>query len=153
MNRRLLSSSFLAAALLSAQAAFAALPRFPQPYGDRIVFVADGNLWSVPRTGGTALRLTSAPGQDMLPRVSPDGRWIAYTEASKAGTDIWVIPANGGAARRLTYNPTTEGGTGGRHGPDNMVVTWTPDSQSVVYLTKKDQWNSWIQYMYKVPVA
>ncbi|HUO13322.1 MAG TPA: S41 family peptidase, partial [Caulobacteraceae bacterium] len=103
--------------------------------------------------GGAAERLTSAPGQDMFPRVSPDGKWIAYTEASNAGTDVWVIPAAGGAARRLTYNPTTEAGTGGRHGPDNMVVTWTPDSKYVVFLTKKDQWNSWIQNMYEVPVS
>jgi tricorn protease len=140
----------IALAGLSAQAA---LPRFPQPFGDRIVFVADGNVWSVAKSGGGAERLTSAPGQDMFPRVSPDGKWIAYTEASKAGTDIWVIPASGGPARRLTYHPTTEPGTGGRHAPDNMVVTWTPDSQYVVYLTKKDQWNGWIQSMYKVPVA
>ena len=98
------------------------------------------------------LRLTSAPGQDMFPRVSPDGRWIAYTEASKAGTDVWVIPSGGGTARRLTFHPPTEAGTGGRHGPDDMVVTWTPDSKSVVFLTKRDQWNSWIQDMYKVPV-
>jgi tricorn protease len=147
---RLIAALTVSAAPLCAHAA---LPRFPQPFGERIVFVADGNVWAVPKTGGTAERLTSAAGQDMFPRVSPDGRWIAYTEASKAGTDIWVIPAAGGAARRLTYHPTTEGGTGGRHGPDNMVVTWTPDSQSVVYLTKRDQWNGWIQYMYKVPVA
>src|SRR5271155_5232065 len=133
-----------------AGAAPAALPRFPQPYGERIVFVADGNLWSVPKTGGAAERLTSAQGQDLLPRLAPDGRWIAYTEASNAGTDIWVIPASGGPARRLTYHPTTEAGTGGRHGPDNMVVTWTPDSQFVVYLSKADQWNGWVQYMYKV---
>ncbi|HEX4180994.1 MAG TPA: S41 family peptidase [Caulobacteraceae bacterium] len=148
-------SHLLGALLLAAApvAAHAALPRFPQPYGERIVFVADGNIWSVPKAGGAAERLTSAAGQDMMPRVSPDGRWIAYTEASKAGTDVWVIPASGGAARRLTYHPATEAGTGGRHGPDNMVVTWTPDSQSVVYLTKQDQWNSWIQYMYKVPVT
>jgi tricorn protease len=146
--------SRLVAALLFTMplAAHAALPRFPQPFGDRIVFVADGNVWSVAKTGGAAERLTSAAGQDMFPRVSPDGKWIAYTEASRAGTDVWVIPAWGGAARRLTYHPTTEAGTGGRHGPDNMVVTWTPDSQNVVYLSKGDQWNSWIQYMYKVPV-
>ncbi|HEV7157557.1 MAG TPA: S41 family peptidase [Caulobacteraceae bacterium] len=140
-------------AALAGGAAMAALPRFPQPFGDQIVFVADGNVWSVNKAGGTAVRLTSAPGQDMFPRVSPDGRWIAYTEASKAGTDVWVIPATGGAARRLTYHPTVEAGTGGRHGPDNMVVTWTPDSQYVVYLTKRDQWNGWIQNMWKVPVA
>jgi tricorn protease len=134
-------------------AARAALPRFPQPFGDRIVFVANGNVWSVPKSGGTAVRLTSAPGQDMFPRVSPDGQWIAYTEAGKAGTDIWVIPAAGGTAQRLTFHPTTEAGTGGRHGPDNMVVTWTPDSRNVVYLSKGDQWNSWIQDLYEVPVA
>ncbi len=138
---------------LVALPAQAALPRFPQPFGDKVVFVADGNIWAVPRAGGTAIRLTSAQGQDMFPRVSPDGKWIAYTEAGNAGTDVWVIPAAGGAARRLTYHPATEDGTGGRHGPDNMVVTWTPDSTAVVYLSKRDQWNSWIQYAYQVPVA
>jgi tricorn protease len=144
---------YASASVFAAVTARAALPRFPQPYGDRIVFVADGNVWSVAKSGGGAERLTSAQGQDLLPRVSPDGRWIAYTEASNAGTDIWVIPAAGGAARRLTYHPTTEAGTGGRHGPDNMVVTWTPDSRFVVFLTKRQQFNTWIQDMYKVPVA
>jgi tricorn protease len=148
---RSLPAIFLVLAPL--MASHAALPRFPQPFGDRIVFVANGNVWSVPKNGGTAVRLTSAPGQDMLPRVSPDGKWVAYTEANKAGTDIWVIPAAGGTARRLTFYPATEAGTGGRHGPDSMVVTWTPDSKSVVYLSKRDQWNSWIQNLYEVPVA
>jgi tricorn protease len=148
---RLLPAIVLVMAPLAA--AHAALPRFPQPFGDKIVFVAGGNVWSVPKSGGSATRLTSAPGQDMFPRVSPDGKWIAYTEASKAGTDIWVIPAAGGAARRLTFHPATEAGTGGRHAPDNMVVTWTPDSRSVVFLSKRDQWNSWIQNLYAVPVA
>jgi len=149
--KRLLPVTLLMLASLAA--ARAALPRFPQPFGDRIVFVADGNVWSIPKTGGTAVRLTSAPGQDMFPRVSPDGKWIAYTEASKAGTDVWVVPAAGGAAQRLTFRPATEAGTGGRHGPDNMVVTWTPDSRNVVYLSKGDQWNGWIQDLYQVPVA
>ena len=153
MKRLKLALAAAAAPLVMAATAHAALPRFPQPYGDRIVFVADGNMWSADKAGGAALRLTSAPGQDMFPRVSPDGKWIAYTEASRAGTDIWVIPAWGGPARRLTYHPTTEAGTGGRHGPDNMVVTWTPDSKNVVYLTKRDAWNGWIQNMYEVPVA
>jgi tricorn protease len=151
---RLLSALLLSgASIVVALPASAALPRFPQPAGDRIVFVADGNVWAVGKSGGEAVRLTSASGQDMFPRVSPDGRWIAYTEASRAGTDIWVVPAAGGAARRLTYHPAVEAGTGGRHGPDNMVVTWTPDSQYVVYLSERDQWNSQIQNMFKVPVA
>jgi tricorn protease len=147
----LLATAFSLSCL--AAPAWAALPRFPQPVGDRIVFVADGNIWSVPQAGGAAERLTSASGQDMFPRASPDGKWIAYTEASNSGTDVWVIPAAGGDARRLTYHPTVEAGTGGRHAPDNMVVTWTPDSQSVVFLSKRAQWNAWIDEAYTVPVA
>ena len=50
MNRRLFPLSVIVASLLAAgQSAFAALPRFPQPFGDRIVFVADGNLCRCPR--------------------------------------------------------------------------------------------------------
>ena len=98
MNRlrlALLAASFLATTPL-ATAARAAIPRFPQPAPGGVVFVADGNIWEVPRAGGLAVRLTSAPGQDMFPRVSPDGKWIAYTEAGNAGTDVWVIPSVGG---------------------------------------------------------
>ena len=40
------------------------LMRYPTLSGDAIVFVAHDNLWSVPRTGGTASRLTR-------PRRSP----------------------------------------------------------------------------------
>lgn len=134
-------------------AAMAALPRFPQPDGDRIIFVADGNIWAVQKAGGTAHKLTSGAGQDMFPRVSPDGKWIAYTHADLQGTSVFVIPAAGGTARQLTYRPATEMGTGGRHGPDNMVVTWSPDSQNVIYLSKGDAWNGWLQYLYEVPVS
>jgi hypothetical protein len=63
--KRLLPVILLALAPLTAIRA--ALPRFPQPFGDRIVFVANGNVWSIPKSGGTAVRLTSAPGQDMFP--------------------------------------------------------------------------------------
>ncbi len=152
---RLATAALLATTALAglAHPARAAIPRFPQPTANGVVFVADGNIWEVARAGGQATRLTSAPGQDMFPRVSPDGKWIAYTEASNAGTDVWVIPASGGPARRLTFHPTVEAGTGGRHAPDNMVVTWTPDSTAVVYLSKADQWNTWIDEAYSVPVA
>ena len=57
--------------------AHAALPRFPQPYGDRIVFVADGNVWSVAKTGGTAERLTSAG--------NPDGEANIANKLSRGG--------------------------------------------------------------------
>jgi tricorn protease len=113
VNRLLPAILLVMAPLMATRAA---LPRFPQPYSDKIVFVADGNVWSVPKSGGTAVRLTSAPGQDMFPRVSPDGKWIAYTEAGKAGTDIWVIPAAvAGLYVRRRAAPDIQPGDRGRH--------------------------------------
>jgi tricorn protease len=139
--------------LLLATAAHAALPRFPNEHAGQIVFVADGNLWEVPAAGGTARRLTSDPGQDMFPRFSPDGKWIAFTASYQGNEDVYVIPAEGGPARRLTYQSDLYPGTGGRHGPNNMVVTWTPDSQSIVFLSRRQAWNGWIAKLFTVPLA
>ncbi|MEJ0045955.1 MAG: hypothetical protein WDN04_07420 [Rhodospirillales bacterium] len=44
-------------------------------------------------------KLTSDPGQDMMPRYSPDGKWIAFTANYQGNVDVYVIPAGGGAAR------------------------------------------------------
>lgn len=47
------------------------LMRYPTLSGNTVVFVAHDNLWSVPRTGGTASRLTADAGRDVMPRFSP----------------------------------------------------------------------------------
>jgi tricorn protease-like protein len=64
--------------------ALAALPRYPHLHNGMIVFVADGNLWEVPRTGGTAHKLTSDPGQDVMPRYSPDGKGLPSRQVIRA---------------------------------------------------------------------
>ncbi len=57
----------------------AALIRFPDASRERIAFVALGDLWTVPRDGGTATALTRDAGQVFLPRFSPNGRSLAFT--------------------------------------------------------------------------
>ena len=78
-----------ALAFSNARAADRTLMRFPTLYDQTIVFAAHGNLWSVPRAGGEARRLTSGSGYDLMPRFSPDGRWIAFT-ASYQGRRCWL---------------------------------------------------------------
>ena len=121
-----------------------ALTRFPTLHGQTIVFVAHDNLWAVARSGGTAFRLTSDPGRDLMPRFSPDGQWIAFTADYQGNRDVYVIPAAGGAARRLTYTSDIVDDAPMRWGPSNMVVTWTPDSKRIVFLSRRQAWNpSW----------
>ncbi|MEI9985824.1 MAG: S41 family peptidase [Aliidongia sp.] len=147
----LLLGTLVAAPALAADDA--ALPRFPTLHGDKIVFEAHGNLWSVPRTGGEAARLTTEPGFELMPRFSPDGKWIAFTGEYAGNRDVYVIPAAGGEAKRLTFHSDVTPDAPLRWGPDNMVVTWTPDSSGIVFLSRREAWNSWFGKLFTVPVA
>ncbi len=135
-----------------APATAATLMRFPTLHNNNIVFEAYGNLWEVSRNGGTATRLTTDPGYDLMPRFSPDGRWIAFTGNYQGNQDVYVIPADGGPAKRLTYHSDVVDKAPLRWGPDNMVLTWTPDSKNIVFLSRRAAWNDWFGRYFKVPV-
>ena len=154
MARRALAILAVLAPLAAGHAAGRpVLLRYPTIHGNDVVFVAAGNLWRVARTGGTAVRLTADPGQDIMPRFSPDGQWIAYTASDQGNEDVYVIPAAGGEARRLTYHSDIVPSAPVRWGPDNLVLTWTPDSRNVVFLSRRLAWNASAARAFSVPVS
>ncbi len=95
----------------------------------RIVFHYAGDLWSVPREGGEAYRLTSAPGQETGAAFSPDGKWIAFTGEYDGNVDVFLIPAEGGVPRRLTYHPGVD-----------QAIGWTRDGKSVLIRSTRDSY-------------
>src|ERR1700761_5068040 len=107
------------------------LMRYPTLYGNTVVFVAHDNLWAVSRSGGAASRLTAEEGREVMPRFSPDGRWIAFTGEYQGNRDVYVIPATGGPAKRLTFNSDVTEEAPLRWGPNKMAVTWTHDSDNI----------------------
>ncbi|MDI2091109.1 S41 family peptidase [Commensalibacter oyaizuii] len=129
-----------------------ALMRYPTLHNDKIAFVARGDVWEVAKTGGMARRLTADTGEDVMPRFSPDGKWLAFTASYQGNRDVYVMPASGGVAKRLTYHSDVVASAPERWGPDNMVVTWTPDSKSIVFLSRRNAWNSWMSLPFTVPV-
>ena len=72
---------------------------------DSIVFGYAGDLWSVPRSGGAARRLTAGPGIEANPKFSMDGSQIAFTGEYDGNIDVFVMPAGGGVPKRLTWHP------------------------------------------------
>jgi tricorn protease len=98
------------------------LLREPSISGTLIVFLSAGDLWTVPRTGGAAKRLTASPGLKEFPRFSPDGRHIAFTANYDGNANVYVMPTDGGDTKRLTYSPRSE-----------EVVGWTPDGGAIVF--------------------
>lgn len=136
MNKKLILSIFVLAGapvLLSA-AGEARLLRFPATNGKEIVFSYAGDLYKVPAAGGEAQRLTSHVGYEMFPRFSPDGKTIAFTGQYDGNTEVYTMPATGGEPLRVTYTATnSRDDLGDRMGPNNIVMTWTPGGQRIVY--------------------
>src|SRR5437762_8169521 len=56
---------------------------------DRVVFAYAGDLWIASREGGAARRLTSHVGDELYPKFSPDGKWIAFTGEYDGNPDVY----------------------------------------------------------------
>ncbi|MBL7858881.1 MAG: PD40 domain-containing protein [Cyclobacteriaceae bacterium] len=86
------------------------LVRFPaiNPTGSLIAFSFQGDIWTVPASGGRASRLTIHEAYEMMPVFSPDGKSIAFSGARYGNNDIFVIPTEGGIAKRLTYHSSAD---------------------------------------------
>lgn len=110
----------------------ARMMRYPDINGNLIAFVYAGDIWTVNANGGTAKRITSHPGIELFPKISPDGKWIAFSAEYSGSRQIWVMPSEGGTARQLTfYNSVGE--MPPRGGFDNVVLDWTPDSKRILF--------------------
>jgi tricorn protease len=110
----------------AAQAGQPGYYRFPAIHGDRVVFSAEDDLWTVPVTGGVATRLTTHEGAENFPEFSPDGKWLAFSAQYEGNIDVYVMPAEGGEPQRLTYNPEAD-----------EVVAWRPDSEWIVFRSRR----------------
>src|SRR5258707_12377764 len=77
--------------------------RFPSIGGGIIVFASEGDLWRVPAAGGIAQRLTSHEGDEKFPRISPDGKLIAFTAQYEGNDDVYVMSSAGSEPLRLTW--------------------------------------------------
>ncbi len=88
--------------------------REPTIHGETVVFCAEGDLWRVSIEGGMASRITTAPGEESHPAISPDGRWLAFTAEYEGPTEIYFMPLTGGLPQRLTYDAR----------PSATVVGW-----------------------------
>lgn len=92
------------------------------PDGSRIVFSYDGDLWIVSSKGGTAYRLTALAGEESHPRISPDGKWLAFAGRQTGDANLYVMPLDGGEIKQLTFNDSAE-----------TPNSWTWDSSSIYF--------------------
>ncbi len=106
--------------------------------GRRIAFEStDGgpaayDIYVVPTSGGKAVRLTGAPGNDEYAAFSPDGKTIAFVSHRKVGpAQIWLMNASDGRRQRQL----TRDGAGKDERPD-----WSPDGKQIAYTANGNIW-------------
>ena len=122
--------------------------RFPSVNKDTVVFSAEGDLWKTTLAGGTATRLTTSHGQEILPSISPDGQNIAFLAEYDGPDNLYVMPLSGGLPKRLTYS---EGQVIPRGWRNNHEVLYATNERSafgshfqLVTLNTDTQQRSWV---------
>lgn len=117
--------------ILAVQYSFAQeslLLRFPtlNNNGSLIAFSFQGDIWTVPVTGGKAARLTIHEAYEAYPKFSPDGKQIAFSGARYGNNDLFVIPTEGGTPKRLTY-----------HSAGDNISSWSNDG-NILFSTNRE---------------
>ncbi len=129
MIKKLILSTVLAYAgttcVIAQQPTFLSHPTL-SPDGKEMVFSYEGDLWKVGSQGGVAVRLTGMEGNEINPRISPDGKWLAFSANQNGNMDVYVMPLAGGDIRQLTS-----------HDASDEVDSWSWDSKSLYFTSSR----------------
>jgi tricorn protease len=92
------------------------------PDGQTVIFSFEGDLWKADLKDGLATRLTAMQGYETNARVSPDGKWVAFTGRQYGNADVYLMSLSGGDIRQITF-----------HSAGDEVSSWSWDSKSIYF--------------------
>ncbi len=96
------------------------------PDGQTILFSFEGDIWKASLKDGMATRLTAMQGYENGAKVSPDGKWIAFTGRQYNNSDVYLMPFEGGEVKQLTF-----------HSGSDEVSSWSWDSKFIYFSSNR----------------
>ena len=108
-------------ALSAESITFASRPSLT-PDGSTIYFSYEGDIYTVPVTGGLALKIIAMDGTNTSPKISPDGKYLAFASNAQGNSNVYIVPVKGGEVVQLTF-----------HDANDVPVGWTADSKTVYF--------------------
>ena len=100
---------------------FASVPAL-SPDAKTVYFSYDGDIFKVPVEGGLAVRVISMGANESNPKISPDGKYIAFSSNVQGNNNVYIVPVVGGEIRQLTW-----------HTANDVPVSWSPDSKYIYF--------------------
>ena len=95
------------------------------PSGNQIAFIRNGDVYTVPVSGGSAQQLTFTEAREASPAWSPDGTWIAFGSNEGGIARVHKVLAQGGTPQPFVKTNLDN---------ENLYVTWAPGSR-ILYQT------------------
>jgi tricorn protease len=95
------------------------------PNGERVVFAARGDIFSLPAKEGITYNLTQSPGvHERNVEWSPDGKYIAFVSDKSGEFEIYIQKQDGSeSAKQITKNSSSY----------IFGFIWSPDSKKILY--------------------
>jgi tricorn protease len=85
------------------------------------------------------VRLTAHPASEFAPKISPDGKWVAFSASYDNNTDVYVVSIDGGQPKRLTWHPNSD-----------IVNGWSVDGKRVLFASARAVANNRSNQLYEV---
>ncbi len=98
------------------------------PDGNRALFGARGDIFTVPEKYGNIRNITNTSGiHERNSKWSPDGKWIAYISDATDEDEIYIMQeGNSQSAQQLTFKSDTY----------KYRINWSPDSRKIMWSDK-----------------
>ncbi len=96
------------------------------PDGDHLVAEVQNVLWSIPRSGGKAVALTTAGLEPSRPHFAPDGSRLVVCAYRGGGFHLWTLRPDGSGLAQLTDGPW-----------DDRAPAWSPDGTRIAFCTER----------------
>ncbi len=113
----------------------------PATSATQIAFIYAEDLWVADINGANPRRITVDEGVESNPVFSPDGKMIAFNAEYDGNVDVFIVPAQGGVPVRLTWHPGND-----------QVRGFTPNGQSVLFISQREVFTTRYQQLFTVPV-